>query len=182
MPRASPAATGFGPFSRQSRAKPRHMNATMGTSVPPTHSSNAMTGDAVISRAQRAQSLAPAIRNAAANTMRNTTPNHTRGSVSRPWPNSACGTPKAAISGRYGLYWLGSVVVASTLGLLYGVPWWISVLAEVATTPTSGSPCPVATIHSSGTRMAPQMMTPSAMSTPKVARDRQASTARAATA
>ena len=82
MPRASPAVTGLAPLSRQSRAKPRHMNATMGTSVPPTHSSNAIIGDAAISRAQRAQSLAPAIRSAEANTMRNTTPNHTRGSVS----------------------------------------------------------------------------------------------------
>ena len=103
MPRASPAVTGLVGCARQSSAKPRHMNATMGTSVPPTHSSNAMIGEAVISSAHRTLSLAPAIRSATANTARNTAPNQTRGSVSRPWPSSACGTPNAAISGRYGL-------------------------------------------------------------------------------
>ncbi len=76
------------------------MNATMGTSVPPTQSSKAMIGDTVSSRAQRKLSLAPATRSAKANTTRNTSPNQTRGSVSGPWPNSACGTPNAAISGR----------------------------------------------------------------------------------
>jgi hypothetical protein len=76
------------------------MNATMGTSVPPTVSSNAMIGEAVISRAHRTGSLAPAIFSAKENTIRNTTPNQTRGSVSTPWPNSACGTPNTAISGR----------------------------------------------------------------------------------
>ena len=73
-------------------------------------------------------------------------------------------------------------MVASTLVLRYGVPCLMSVLAEFATTPTSGSPWPVHTIHSSGTRMAPHTMTPSAMSTPVVWRDRQAMTARAASA
>ena len=76
------------------------MNATIGTSVPPTHSSNAMIGEAVSSRAHRKLSLAPAIRSATANTTRNTAPNQIRGSVSRPWPSKACGMPNAAISGR----------------------------------------------------------------------------------
>ena len=74
------------------------------------------------------------------------------------------------------------MVLARTLVLLYGVPCLISVLAELATTPTSGSPWPVHTIHSSGTRMAPQTRMPSATSTPVVARDRQAMTASAASA
>src|SRR5579862_134471 len=139
MPRASPTAIGFG-FGFQSRAKPRHRNATIGTSVPPTTSSNAMIGDAVTSRAHRAESLAPAVFSAKANTTRNTSPNQTRGSVSRPWPNTACGTPNTAMSGRYGLYWFGSLVVASTCELRYGVPCLMRVLAELATTPTSGSP------------------------------------------
>src|SRR5712691_3009926 len=58
----------------------------------------------------------------------------------------------------------------------------MSVLAEVATTPTSGSPWPLATIQNSGTRMAPQMITPSATSTPRFPRDLAARTARAASA
>ena len=73
-------------------------------------------------------------------------------------------------------------MAASACALLYGVPCLISVWAEFATTPTSGSPWPVTTIHSSGIRMAPQMTTVSATSTPNVARDLQASTARAASA
>ena len=109
-------------------------------------------------------------------------PNQTRGSVSRLWPNSACGTPNAAISGRYGLYWFGLVVVASACELRYGVPCLMSVVAELATTPTSGSPWPWATIQSSGNKMAPQSITPSATSTPRVPRDLPARTARAASA
>jgi hypothetical protein len=112
----------------------------MGTSVPPTHSSKAMIGEAVSSSAQRTLSLAPAIRSATAKVARNTAPNQTRGSVSKPWPSSAWGTPNTAIRGRYGLYWLGLVVAASACALRYGVPSWMSSLAEVATTPTSGSP------------------------------------------
>ena len=117
MPKARPAGTGLVTCSRQSSAKPRHMNATMGTSVPPTHSSNEMIGEAVSSSAQRTLSLAPAIRSATAKVARNTAPNQTRGSVSMPWPSSACGTPNTAISGRYGLYALGSVVAASACAL-----------------------------------------------------------------
>jgi hypothetical protein len=154
----------------------------MGTSVPPTHSSNAMTGDAVSSTAHRTQSFAPATFSPQANTVRNTTPNHTRGSVSGPCPRTACGTPNAAISGRYGLYWLGSVVAASAPALRYGVPSLISVLAELVTTPTSGSPWPVQISHSSGTRMAPQTMMASATSIPVVPRDRHAMTVSAASA
>ncbi len=139
-PKARPAGTGLVTWARQSSAKPRHMNATMGTSVPPTHSSNEMIGEAVSSSAQRTLSLAPAIRSATAKVARNTAPNQTRGSVSTPWPSSAWGTPNTAIRGRYGLYWLGLVVAASACALRYGVPSWMSSFAEVATTPTSGSP------------------------------------------
>ena len=89
-----------------------------------------MIGEAVSSSAHRTLSLAPAIRSAKANTTRNTAPNQTRGSVSRLWPNSACGTPNAAISGRYGLYWLGLVVLASACELRYGVPSLMSVVAD----------------------------------------------------
>ena len=145
----------------------------MGTSVPPTHSSKAMMGETVSSRAQRTLSRAPATRSEAANTITNTIPNQTRGSVSRPWPSSACGTPNTAISGRYGLYRLGLVVVARTLLARYGVPSLISVVAELATTPTSGSPCPVHTIHSSGMRMAPPTTMASATSMPAVPRRRR---------
>src|SRR5271170_7749264 len=99
-PRARPAAIALDCAGRQSRANPRHMNPTIGTSVPPTQSSNAMNGETVSSRAQRTQSLAPATRSAHANTTTNTSPNHTRGSVSTVWPNSACGTPNTAISGK----------------------------------------------------------------------------------
>src|SRR6266480_4304836 len=100
-PKARAAGTGLVTWSRQSSANPRHMNATMGTSVPPTHSSNEMIGEAVSS-------------SATAKVARNTAPNQTRGSVSTPWPSSAWGTPNTAIRGRYGLYWLGLVVAAST--------------------------------------------------------------------
>ena len=71
-PKARAAGTGLVTWSRQSSAKPRHMNATMGTSVPPTHSSNEMIGEAVSSSAQRTLSLAPAIRSATAKVARNT--------------------------------------------------------------------------------------------------------------
>ena len=182
MPKARPAGIGLVRWSRQSSAKPRHMNATMGTSVPPTHSSKEMIGEAVSSSAQRTLSLAPAIRSATAKVARNTAPNQTRGSVSTPWPSSAWGTPNTAISGRYGLYALGLVVAASACALRYGVPSWMSSLAEVATTPTSGSPKPCAISQSSGNRIAPHIIAASATSTPRVCRDRQAMTASAASA
>src|ERR1700749_4664007 len=179
-PKARAAGTGLVRWFRQSSAKPRHMNATMGTSVPPTHSSNEMIGEAVSSSAQRTLSLAPAIRSATAKVARNTAPNQTLGSVSTPWPSSAWGTPNTAIKGRYGLYWLGLVVAASACALRYGVPSWMSSLAEVATTPTSGSPKPCAISQSSGNRIAPHIIAASATSTPRVCRDRQAMTASAA--
>src|SRR5262249_29693755 len=113
-PKARPAGIGLVSWSRQSSAKPRHMNATIGTSGPPTHNSKEMIGEAVSSKAQRTLSPAPRLRNATAKVARNTAPNQTLGSESTPWPSSAWGTPNTAIKGRYGLYALGLVVAAST--------------------------------------------------------------------
>jgi len=98
MPSATPADSSLP--GRHRNAKPRHMKATIGTSVPPTASSNAMTGEAVIKMAQRRQSFAPPTDKATANTAKNTRPNQILGSVNALWPKMACGTPNAAISGR----------------------------------------------------------------------------------
>src|SRR6516225_12302588 len=78
-PNASPASSGCG--SRHSSARPRHRQASTGTSVPPTLSENAITGDAVTSTVQRTTSRTPTTASAAANTTTNPTPNQIRGSV-----------------------------------------------------------------------------------------------------
>ena len=62
-----------------------------------------MIGDAVTTTAHSHGRGTPLNLSAAPNAARNTTPNHTRGSVSSPPPNSACGRPKNASAGRYGL-------------------------------------------------------------------------------
>src|SRR5262249_2795629 len=73
-PSTRPAGTGCGP--RHSSARPRQMKASTGTSVPPTLSENAITGDAVTSTVQRTTSLAPTTASAAAKMTMNPTPNH----------------------------------------------------------------------------------------------------------
>ncbi len=98
MPSTSPAATGRG--RRHSSARPRQTRASTGTSVPPTVRENAMTGLAMTSTVQRSTSRAPAAASAAANRPAKARPNQIRGSVTRPWPNSARGRPKTAITGR----------------------------------------------------------------------------------
>ena len=100
-PRTSPATTGCG--RRQSSARPRHSRARTGTSVPPTVSEKAITGVAVTRRVQRSTSRAPATARAAANTATKPSVNQTRGSVTSPGPSSARGSPKMAMTGRYGL-------------------------------------------------------------------------------
>src|SRR6516165_5347378 len=99
-PSASPASTGL---HCQRNPKTIHRKATIGTSVPPTASSKAMTGQAATKTAQRNASRAPPARSASQNTMRNTTPNQIRGSVSTLGPSTARGTPNSAMIGRYGL-------------------------------------------------------------------------------
>ena len=101
MPSTTPASSGRG--CCQSRARPRQIRASTGTSVPPTVSENAITGVAVTSTVQRTTSRAPATASAAANSTTKPRQNHTRGSVSSPGPNSARGMPNSAITGRYGL-------------------------------------------------------------------------------
>ncbi len=97
-PKARPASTVRG--SRQSSAKPRQSRATIGTSVPPTASSSAMIGDAAASAVQRATSLARATRRASAKAAANTSPNHTRGSVTGLCPVTDHSTPKTVMAGR----------------------------------------------------------------------------------
>src|SRR6202020_3336730 len=63
-PKARPARIGWGYFHIS--AKPRQIRAMMGTSVPPTASSNAMIGVAVTNTVQRATSRALATRRASA--------------------------------------------------------------------------------------------------------------------
>ncbi len=100
-PSAIPASTNRG--RRQSSANPRHNRARIGTSVPPTASSNAITGDAAMNTVQRTEFLAPAARSASQKTTMNAVPNQTRGSVTTCEPNNARGTPNSDITGRYGL-------------------------------------------------------------------------------
>ena len=72
----------------------------MGTSVPPTASSNAITGDAAMNTVQRTVFRAPAAFRASQKMTRKARPNQTRGSVITWEPNRARGTPKSAITGR----------------------------------------------------------------------------------
>src|SRR5262249_45499306 len=113
-PSARPAGTGCGP--RHSSARPRQMKASTGTSVPPTVSENAITGDAVTSTVQRTTSRAPATASAAAKMTRNPTPNQIRGSVSTEKPSRARGTPNSVISGREGSKMFGLCAVARAAG------------------------------------------------------------------
>ncbi len=100
-PSAIPARTNRG--WRHSSAKPRHNRARMGMSVPPTASSNAITGDAAMNTVQRREFLAPAALSASQKMTRNAAPNQTRGSVITWVPNNARGMPKSDITGKYGL-------------------------------------------------------------------------------
>ena len=97
-PNARPASSGCG--SRHSSARPRHRQASTGTSVPPTLSENAINGDAVTSMVQRTTSPTPTTASAAANTITKPTPNQIRGSVSTEKPSRARGMPNSVISGR----------------------------------------------------------------------------------
>ena len=82
-----------------------------------------MTGEAVTTTAHSHGRRTPLTFSAVPNPARNTTPNHTRGSVSSPPPNQACGRPKNASAGRYGLYAYGPCAAARALARSYGVPW-----------------------------------------------------------
>ena len=97
-PKARPASTGRG--CRHSSAKPRQMSAMIGTSVPPTASSNAMMGVAVTNTVQRVTSLAFATRRASAKKTMKATPNQTRGSASGVRPATAESRPNAVMAGR----------------------------------------------------------------------------------
>ncbi len=99
-PSASPAATGRG--GCHSSANPRHRQASTGTSVPPTVSESAITGEAVTSAVQRTTSLARAIARASPKAATNAIPNQIRGSVTGENPSSTRGMPKAVSAGRYG--------------------------------------------------------------------------------
>jgi hypothetical protein len=69
-------------------------------SVPPTASSNAITGVAATNRVHRITCWAPTASSASAKSRRKATPNQTRGSASVADPNSARGTPNSDITGR----------------------------------------------------------------------------------
>ena len=97
-PKARPASTGRGCCHMS--AKPRQSSAMIGTSVPPTASSNAMIGVAVTKTVQRATSFAWATRRASAKNTTNATPNHTRGSASGLDPAMAHSRPNAVMAGR----------------------------------------------------------------------------------
>ncbi len=103
-PSTSPASTGRDarlPVPHNS-ARPRHISASTGTSVPPTASSKAITGLAVRNTVHRIQSCAPATASARSNASTNATPNQMRGSVITCEPASARGSPNSVITGRYG--------------------------------------------------------------------------------
>jgi hypothetical protein len=68
--------------------------------VPPTASSNAITGDAATNNVQRTTCRAPAAASARPKKIRNARPNQTLGSVAIPGPNSARGTPNSDITGK----------------------------------------------------------------------------------
>ena len=76
-----------------------------GRSVPLTTSGNAMSGVAVSTAVALAEARPgrPATRNAARLAAANASPAHSRGSVSRPGPKTACGSPNTVMTGRYGL-------------------------------------------------------------------------------
>jgi hypothetical protein len=75
----------------------------MGTSVPPTASSKAITGLPATRTTQRHGCTAPPRRSASQNTTTKTMPNQILGSVRIPRSNSARGSPNSAMTGRYGL-------------------------------------------------------------------------------
>src|ERR1700733_4802652 len=133
-PSARPALTGSGCHRY---AKPRHRNATIGTSSPPVARLKAITGQPATSTVQRAGSFALARRSANQNTTTNARPNHIRGSVTA-LSAIVRGTPKSDITGRYGLYAFGLVVEASAAAPAYGMPWWMRLMPDWATTATSG--------------------------------------------
>ena len=62
-----------------------------------------MIGEAVTTAVHSQGRRTPLRASVPANPRTNTTPNHSRGSVSRPPPKRACGTPNTASAGRYGL-------------------------------------------------------------------------------
>ena len=99
-PKARPARIGCGYFHIS--AKPRQIRAMMGTSVPPTASSNAMIGVAVTNTVQRATSRALATRRASAKQATNAAPNHTRGSASTKCGATVHSRAKNVMAGRYG--------------------------------------------------------------------------------
>ena len=158
-----PGGDRVAPSGCQSNAKPKHKNVTMARRCR----RRTVRRDDRRGRQQQGPPDAvpgPAIRSAKANTMRNmrrTRPRIGEQAVAE----SACGTPNGSISGKHGLYWLGLVVSASACELRYGLP-----LDErrggAGHDADLGFPVAVGAIQSSGNKMAPQRITPSATSTP----------------
>ncbi len=114
-PSSAPAATGCpspatAAFRRPPRpgadapakASPRQIKPRTGRSLPLTVSGNAISGVATANAVSRTQwpSGAPLTRNAAAHKNAKTAAAQSRGSVSSPGPNSACGSPNTVIAGR----------------------------------------------------------------------------------
>ena len=126
-----------------------------------------MIGEAVTTTAHSHGRRTPLSRSAVPNAARNTAPNHTRGSVSTPPPNQACGSPKNASAGRYGLYAYGPCAVARALARSYGVPWCRNSWADRMTTLTSGWPIRVEAIQASGISTAPVTLIATASGSPR---------------
>ena len=117
IPAATPSASAarYGRGCRHSSASPRQSRPSTGTSVPPTVSESAISGEDVTSMVQRSASLDPATSSAEANAATNASANQIRGSVAGEVPSSALGTPNSDMTGRYGSKTLGLWAAAVTV-------------------------------------------------------------------
>ncbi len=141
-PMTRPAVTGRD--GRMSRASARQSNPSTGGSVMPTASGSAHSGEASASMEYLATDLRqPAHRDAPCGVPRHSeatsstavaTASHGLVSPARPGSPAALGSPKTAMTGRYGLY---DIQPTSCPAGRYGLPWRSSRLADLVTTVTS---------------------------------------------
>ena len=94
------AQVSTGSAAGRSRARPRQISASTGRSSPPVLSGYAMIGEAVTTTVHSHGRRTPLSRSAVPNATTNTTPNHTRGSVSRPPPNEGVRHPEERQRGQ----------------------------------------------------------------------------------